>query len=153
LGASGGGGGFGGFGLSGGGFGAGFGAGKTCWGGGTTISGGGKYWLAAGSGAAKATSAAPAANRTALAFMDAFLAGDPLLAQREASRRQPAQENPSGPPHPIRLFASPVAHRIARWRALNRGPDDFLPIAPTSRRPLSYHNLRKKKNSRTRREK
>jgi hypothetical protein len=59
------------------------------------ISGGGKYWPAAGSGAAKASRAAPAANRTALAFMEAFLAGGPLSARRDLSTRQPAQENPS----------------------------------------------------------
>jgi hypothetical protein len=85
------------------------------------ISAGGKYWPAAGRGAAKAMSAAPAANRTAVAFIDAFLAGDPLSGQHDLSPRQPAQENPSGavPTNsPIRVARCALDLRLAR---LNRG--------------------------------
>ena len=39
---------------------------------------GGKYWPEAGNGAPKATGASPAANRTALVFMDAFLTAERL---------------------------------------------------------------------------
>jgi hypothetical protein len=47
------------------------------------ISGGGKYWADAGNGAAKATSSSAAANRAALALMDAFPVGDLLAARRD----------------------------------------------------------------------
>jgi hypothetical protein len=102
------------------------------------ISAGGKYWPAAGIGAAKAASASAAANRTALAVSDAFLAGDPLTAQRDLSTRQPAQEIPSGAAptnSPIRVAGSPAC-------ALKPRVDDFLRIAPKNRPMLTYHILR-----------
>jgi hypothetical protein len=52
-----------------------------------------------------------------LAFIDAFLAGDPLTAQRDLSTRQPAQENPSGaaPPNPpIRVARCALDRELAR---------------------------------------
>jgi hypothetical protein len=88
------------------------------------INGGGKYWPEAGSGAAKATSASAAARRTTLAFTDAFLLCDLRAARRDLSTRQPAEEIPSGAAHPIRLFASPVAHLSAAWQ-LRPQLDDF----------------------------
>jgi hypothetical protein len=117
------------------------------------ISGGGKYWPAAGSGAARATSAAPAANRTALAVTDAFLAGDPLWAARDLSTRQPAQENPSwNRPNEFAYSRRPL--RIGSPAcALKPRLDDFLRIAPKNRRTLFYHILREKRNSRTDHEK
>jgi hypothetical protein len=53
---------------------------------------GGKYWAEAGNGATKATSASPAVNRTALAFMDAVLICDLLESRRDLSAHQPAEE-------------------------------------------------------------
>ena len=81
------------------------------------ISGGGKYWAVAGSGAAKATSASPAAaHRTAFAFTDAFLVCDLLAARRDLSTREPAEEIPSGaaPTHsPIRVARCASERRLA----------------------------------------
>ena len=62
------------------------------------ISAGGKYWAEAGSGAQTATSASAAANRTAFAFMDAFLVCDLLAARRDLPERQPAEKIPFGAP-------------------------------------------------------
>src|ERR1700733_391712 len=79
------------------------------------ISGGGKYWAVAGRGAAKATNASPAANRTALTIMSAFLVGDLLAGRRGLSTRQPAEEIPpeAAPTH------SPI--RVARCASERRG--------------------------------
>jgi hypothetical protein len=79
------------------------------------ISGGGKYWAVAGSGAAKAANASPAANRTGLTLMGAFLVGDLLAARRDLSTREPAEEIPSeaAPTHP------PI--RVARCASERRG--------------------------------
>jgi len=59
------------------------------------ISGGGKYWAAAGSGAAKATSASAAAHRTALALMGAFPVGDRFA--RGAARPMGARAREGNP--------------------------------------------------------
>ena len=80
------------------------------------IRGGGKYCAAAGSGAATATSASPAANRMAFAFMDAFFVCDLLAARRGLSTRQPAEKIPSGAALANSLVRAAVAHRIAALR-------------------------------------
>ncbi len=74
---------------------------------------GGKYWAVAGSGAAEATNPIPAANRTALTLMGAFLVGDLLAARRDLSTREPAEAIPSEavPTHP------PIRVRPLRIRA------------------------------------
>src|ERR1700734_1507866 len=79
------------------------------------ISGGGKYWAVAGSGMAKATNASPAANRTALTIISAFLVGDLPVAPRDLPTRKPAEEIPSeaAPTH------SPI--RVARCASERRG--------------------------------
>jgi hypothetical protein len=56
---------------------------------------GGKYWAAAGNGAPIATSAIPAANRTARAFKDAFLVCDSFATSRPPIEALGAKEFPS----------------------------------------------------------
>ena len=110
------------------------------------ISAGGKYWPEAGSGAPTATSATAAANRTALAFMDAFLVCDLPVAPRDLPTRDPSEKIPSGaaPPNsPIR-----VARCASERRLVQTGARRFPCIAPEGPvEALSYHILRKKRNS------
>ena len=79
-------------------------------------------------------SAAPAANRTALAAADAFPAGDPLPAQRGADVRQPALEKLILSRRPTQLAYS---RRLLRTGSPACAPkprlDDFLRIAPKNR--------------------
>ena len=111
------------------------------------ISAGGKYWPEAGSGAAIATSARPAANRTAFAFMDALLVCDLPVAPRDLPKREPAETIPSGaalPNSPIRGARCASERRLA---SLDRSEtiSAHRPEGPFE--ALSYHILRKKGNS------
>jgi hypothetical protein len=62
------------------------------------MSGGGKYWPWTGSGAQIAASAIPKANRTALAFTDAFLVRDRFAARRIFGRPSPQSKTHLEPP-------------------------------------------------------
>ena len=62
-------------------------------------------------------------------------------------RASPRRKSHLEPPQPIRLFASPVAHLSAAFQ-LRPPARRFLRIALKNRRALSYHTLRKKRNSR-----
>ena len=98
---------------------------------------GGKYWRGGRKRRAKATSASPAANRTALAFMDAFLVCDLLVARRDLPAREPAGKIPSG----AALANSPI--RVAACASesspcgLIPQQDDFCasPKEPSKRSP------------------
>src|ERR1700735_792959 len=99
------------------------------------ISAGGKYWPEAGTGAPTATSASTVANRTAFAFMDAFLVCDLTVAPRDLPKREPAEEIPFGaaPPNsPIR-----VARGASERRALDRSEtiSAHRPEKPSKRSP------------------
>jgi hypothetical protein len=88
---------------------------------------GGKYCAVAGAGAAKAANVRAAARPMAFGFMDAFLVCDLLAAMRDLPERQPAERIPSRAALPTRLFASPVAHRLATPAGSHRRR--FSPIA------------------------
>ena len=98
---------------------------------------GGKYWPAAGSGAAKATTASAAAHRRAFAFIDAFLVCDLLAAARLIDARSrggnPIWSRPTQFAYsrrPLRICAAPCELRPQQMISAHRPEEPSSALLP-----------------------